>query len=142
MAKHTHTAHSTPHIITQISEITYSKGYTLQFTQHTKTKKSQHPTREPTLKKQENIISFPQSAAASAICCCCAVVMLLPCCVQPSTAASSHREETAARPVVRKLLLHVHRSAAENPTADLLPKTQPPICCSKAQAPTRPEFLP
>ena len=108
-------------------------------TKHTKTKKSQHPTREPTLKKQEKILSFPQSAAAvlrvrpsaaaSAICCCRAVVMLLPCCVQPSTAASticcrraasSHREETAARSAVRKLLLHAHRSAVENPAADLL----------------------
>ena len=173
MAKHMHTAHSTPHIITQISEITYSKGYTLQFTQTQNTHKQKNhntqPVNPPSRSKKTfspsrnlllsccesgHLLLRQRSAVAVLLSCCCRVasshLLLSPrsaaAVLRPRSAAAVLRPRSAAtvlRPAIARKLLRVQpcASCCCTPT-DLLPKTQPPICCSKAQAPTRPEFLP
>ena len=132
-----HTAHSTPHIITHksVNHILKSQKVTVYTnTKHTKTKKITTPNPPSRTRSKKTF-----SPSCNLLLPCCkfghlllrqrSVVMLLPCCVQPFTAASTiccrrdasrHREEIVARPAVHKLLLHAHRSAAENPVADLL----------------------
>ena len=137
----THTAHSTPHIITQISEITQI-SYTLQFTQTQNTHKQKNHNTQPVNPPSRSKKTFSPSRDLLLPCCESDHLLLRPWSVavvlRPAISPSSR--SAAARPAVHELLLCVHRSVAENPSViycrgrrSAVPRLKPP---------TRPQFLP